>query len=91
MSLRILWTSPYLMWPTAAGNKLRQFHLLRGLAAQGTVPTLVVDQMEEAAMLALDEAEGRAFLTLVATAAASAKDVGAVVLASARADLLAPS
>jgi glycosyltransferase involved in cell wall biosynthesis len=42
MSLKILWTSPYLMWPTVAGNKLRQFHLLRGLAGQGHRITLLV-------------------------------------------------
>ena len=42
MSLKILWTSPYLMWPTAAGNKLRQFNLLRGLAEQGHRITLLI-------------------------------------------------
>jgi|GEM_PF-1876040 len=65
-------------------------HLLRGLAARGALPVLVIDQMEEAATLALDREESRAFLGLVAAAAAAAKDIGAVVLASARADLLAP-
>jgi polysaccharide biosynthesis protein PslH len=39
--MRILWTSPYIMWPTSAGNKLRQFHLLRGLAEQGHRITLL--------------------------------------------------
>ncbi|MBL8860812.1 MAG: SUMF1/EgtB/PvdO family nonheme iron enzyme, partial [Planctomycetes bacterium] len=75
---------------STAAHERGLVHLLRGLAAQGALPVLVVDQMEEAAMLPLHHEEGRAFLTLVATAAASAKDAGAVVLASARADLLAP-
>jgi len=65
-------------------------HLLRGLAAQGDLPVLLVDQLEEAALAAIDREEGRAFLALVAGAAASAAEVGAIVLASARADLLAP-
>jgi len=65
-------------------------HLLRGLAAGGERPVLLVDQLEEAALAAIDPAEGRAFLALVAGAARSAADVGAIVLASARADLLAP-
>ncbi|MBL8862837.1 MAG: SUMF1/EgtB/PvdO family nonheme iron enzyme, partial [Planctomycetes bacterium] len=63
-------------------------HLLRGLAALGQTPVLLVDQMEEAATIALDRAEGGAFLALVAGAAASAVEAGAIVLASARADLL---
>ncbi|WP_374423251.1 glycosyltransferase family 4 protein [Chromobacterium sp.] len=33
--LRILWTLPYLPWPTTSGGKLRQFHLLRALSARG--------------------------------------------------------
>ncbi|WP_176218496.1 hypothetical protein [Chromobacterium haemolyticum] len=33
--LRILWTLPYLPWPTTSGGKLRQFQLLRALAARG--------------------------------------------------------
>lgn len=65
-------------------------HLLRGLAAGGSQPVLVVDQLEEAALQALDPAESRAFLGLVAGAARAAKDLGAIVLASMRADLLAP-
>ena len=32
--LRILWTLPYLPWPTTSGGKLRQFHLLRALSAR---------------------------------------------------------
>ena len=63
-------------------------HLLRGLAALGRTPVLLVDQMEEAATIALDRVEGRAFLALVAGAAASAAEAGTIVLASARADLL---
>jgi len=42
MRLKILWTSPYLMWPTTGGNKVRQFHLLRGLAEQGHRITLLI-------------------------------------------------
>ncbi len=42
MGLKILWTSPYLTWPTAGGNKVRQFHMLRGLAEQGHRITLLV-------------------------------------------------
>jgi formylglycine-generating enzyme required for sulfatase activity len=64
--------------------------LLRGLAAGGALPVLLVDQLEEAALLAVDRDETRAFLALIASAACSAQDLGAVVLASARADLLAP-
>jgi len=63
-------------------------HLLRGLAAGGDRPVLLVDQIEEAALAATDPEEGRAFLALVAGAARSAADVGAFVLVSARADLL---
>jgi polysaccharide biosynthesis protein PslH len=33
--LRILWTTPYLPWPTVGGNKVRQFQLLRCLAERG--------------------------------------------------------
>ena len=42
MALKILWTSPYLAWPTAGGNKVRQFHMLRGFAEQGHRITLLV-------------------------------------------------
>jgi polysaccharide biosynthesis protein PslH len=42
MSLKILWTSPYLPWPTVGGNKVRQYQLLRGLAEQGHRITLLI-------------------------------------------------
>ncbi|MBI5362397.1 MAG: AAA family ATPase [Planctomycetes bacterium] len=74
----------------AKANERGLAHLLRGLAADGAQPVLVIDQLEEAAMLALDRAESVAFLGLLAGAARAAKDVGAIVLASTRADLLAP-
>lgn len=40
--MRILWTLPYLPWPTTSGNKTRQYHLLRGLAQRGHRITLLV-------------------------------------------------
>lgn len=40
--LRILWILPYLPWPTTSGGKLRQYHLLRCLAARGHRITLLV-------------------------------------------------
>lgn len=40
--LRILWTLPYLPWPTTSGGKLRQYHLLRCMAARGHRITLLV-------------------------------------------------
>jgi polysaccharide biosynthesis protein PslH len=42
MSLRILWTMPYLPWPAWGGNRVRQLHLLRALAEQGHRITLLV-------------------------------------------------
>ncbi|WP_235806320.1 hypothetical protein, partial [Pseudomonas syringae group genomosp. 3] len=33
--MRILWTLPYLPWPTTSGGKTREYHLLRNLAARG--------------------------------------------------------
>jgi glycosyltransferase involved in cell wall biosynthesis len=41
-SLKILWTCPYLPWPTIGGNRLRVFHLMRELAARGHRITFVV-------------------------------------------------
>ena len=41
-ALRILWILPYLPWPTTSGGKLRQYHLLRCLAARGHRITLLV-------------------------------------------------
>lgn len=38
----ILWTLPYLPWPTTSGGKLRQFHLLKALAQRGHRITLLV-------------------------------------------------
>ncbi|BBH10849.1 MULTISPECIES: glycosyltransferase [Chromobacterium] len=46
--LRILWTLPYLPWPTTSGGKLRQFQLLRALAARGHRITLLVQSKEPA-------------------------------------------
>lgn len=40
--LRLLWVLPYLPWPTTSGGKLRQYHLLRCLAARGHRITLLV-------------------------------------------------
>jgi glycosyltransferase involved in cell wall biosynthesis len=40
--MRILWTLPYLPWPTTSGCKTRQYHLLRALAARGHRITLLV-------------------------------------------------
>ncbi len=40
--MKILWTLPYLPWPTTSGGKTRQFHLLRSLAARGHRITLLV-------------------------------------------------
>lgn len=40
--MRILWTLPYLPWPTTSGSKTRQYHLLRALAQRGHRITLLV-------------------------------------------------
>ncbi|MFK3772556.1 glycosyltransferase family 4 protein [Pseudomonas sp. NPDC089406] len=40
--MRILWTLPYLPWPTTSGCKTRQYHLLRELAGRGHRITLLV-------------------------------------------------
>ncbi|MFB4392923.1 MULTISPECIES: glycosyltransferase family 4 protein [unclassified Pseudomonas] len=40
--MRILWTLPYLPWPTTSGSKTRQYHLLRELAKHGHRITLLV-------------------------------------------------
>jgi glycosyltransferase involved in cell wall biosynthesis len=56
MGLKILWTSPYLPWPTVGGNKVRQYQLLRGLAEQGHRVTLLVQSktpLEESSQAAL--------------------------------------
>ncbi len=42
MSLKILWTSPYLPWPTHGGNRVRQYQLLRQLAQRGHRITLLI-------------------------------------------------
>ncbi|WP_175653798.1 glycosyltransferase family 4 protein [Pseudomonas sp. Marseille-P9899] len=39
--MRVLWTLPYLPWPTTSGSKTRQFNLLRGLAQRGHRITLL--------------------------------------------------
>ncbi|AZN35636.1 glycosyltransferase family 4 protein [Iodobacter ciconiae] len=44
--LNILWTLPYLPWPTTSGGKLRQYHLLRTLAHRGHRITLLVQSKE---------------------------------------------
>lgn len=44
--LRILWTLPYLPWPTTSGGKLRQYHLLRTLSQRGHRITLLVQSKE---------------------------------------------
>ncbi|MGC1329825.1 glycosyltransferase family 4 protein [Pseudomonas sp.] len=46
--MRILWTLPYLPWPTTSGGKTRQYHLLRSLAARGHRITLLVQSKTEA-------------------------------------------
>jgi formylglycine-generating enzyme required for sulfatase activity len=64
--------------------------LLRRLAADGRVPVLLVDQLEEAAGVgAKAQGEARVFLSLLAAAASSAKTDGSIVLATARVDLIA--
>lgn len=40
--MRILWTLPYLPWPTTCGSKTRQYHLLRAQAQRGHRITLLV-------------------------------------------------
>lgn len=40
--MRILWTLPYLPWPTTSGGKTREYHLLRNLAMRGHRITLLV-------------------------------------------------
>ncbi len=55
--MRILWTLPYLPWPTTSGGKTRQFHLLRNLAARGHRITLLVQsktQLDDATREALE-------------------------------------
>jgi glycosyltransferase involved in cell wall biosynthesis len=45
--MRILWTLPYLPWPTTSGGKTREYHLLRHLAARGHRITLLVQSKTE--------------------------------------------
>lgn len=45
--MRILWTLPYLPWPTTSGGKTREYHLLRNLAARGHQITLLVQSKTE--------------------------------------------
>ncbi|MGV8864627.1 MAG: glycosyltransferase family 4 protein [Pseudomonas sp.] len=45
--MRILWTLPYLPWPTTSGGKTRQYHLLSSLAARGHRITLLVQSKTE--------------------------------------------
>lgn len=54
--MRVLWTLPYLPWPTTSGSKTRQFNLLRGLAQRGHRITLLTQSrvpLGEAARQAL--------------------------------------
>ncbi|MBH3427380.1 glycosyltransferase family 4 protein [Pseudomonas alkylphenolica] len=55
--MRVLWTLPYLPWPTTSGGKTRQYHLLRNLAQRGHQITLLVQSKippSEAAREALE-------------------------------------
>ena len=55
--MRVLWTLPYLPWPTTSGGKTRQYHLLRSLAQRGHQITLLVQSKHqpcEAARQALE-------------------------------------
>jgi len=55
--MKILWTLPYLPWPTTSGGKTRQYHLLRALAARGHRITLLVQSktaLDEATRAALE-------------------------------------
>lgn len=45
-ALKILWTLPYLPWPTTSGGKVRQYHLLRSLSDRGHRITLLVQSKE---------------------------------------------
>ncbi|MHB8415166.1 MAG: glycosyltransferase family 4 protein [Acidiferrobacteraceae bacterium] len=40
--MRVLWTLPYLPWPTTSGGKTRQYHLLKALTGRGHRITLLV-------------------------------------------------
>jgi len=44
--LKLLWTLPYLPWPTTSGGKLRQYHLLKALAQRGHRITLLVQSKD---------------------------------------------
>lgn len=55
--LRLLWVLPYLPWPLSSGGKVRQYHLLRALAARGHRITLLVQSktpLDSAARAALE-------------------------------------
>lgn len=55
--MRILWTLPYLPWPTTSGCKTRQYHLIRALAQRGHRITLLVQSkipLSDAAREALE-------------------------------------
>ena len=55
--MRILWTLPYLPWPTTSGSKTRQYHLIRALAQRGHRITLLVQSkipLDDAAREALE-------------------------------------
>ncbi|TDV72111.1 glycosyltransferase family 4 protein [Pseudomonas sp. LP_7_YM] len=55
--MRILWTLPYLPWPTTSGGKTREYHLLHNLAARGHRITLLVQSkaaLDDAARDALE-------------------------------------
>lgn len=47
MPFRILWTIPYLPWPTTSGGKLRQFQLIKAMALRGHKITLLIQSKIE--------------------------------------------
>ena len=44
--MRILWTLPYLPWPTTSGHKTRQYHLLRALAQRYVGRPLTTEDLQ---------------------------------------------
>ncbi|MDU8360945.1 glycosyltransferase family 4 protein [Pseudomonas syringae group sp. J309-1] len=55
--MRILWTLPYMPWPTTSGGKTREYHLLRNLAARGHQITLLVQSKTDVDQSARDALE----------------------------------
>ncbi|MDT4330994.1 glycosyltransferase family 4 protein [Methylomonas sp. MED-D] len=56
-ALKILWTLPYLPWPTTSGGKVRQYHLLRSLSERGHRITLLVQSKETLSESAREQLE----------------------------------